>query len=569
MDDTSSPASHRRRRIVFQLTAVSLVIVSGLAGTGLARWLRCPPAKQTAAPAPPIFPKGLFDKWGKPDLVLILSAQQHGYMLPCGCSHPQVGGLERRYNFLQLVKQAGWPYVALDLGDLPQRRGPAGLPNQQGMIKYLYSMNALKAMNYTAVGFGEYEVNLGLSSALDEFALNESVPRVVMSNLINAKNNFPVQMETWKLAESKEAGLKVGITARVGPTVSQKIQKVAQGDANVRFDNKVDGLKDVWKSMEESKIDVPVLLYQGPVRLNGVKDKPSEAVGCAKAFPQFPIMLALSDEDEPPALPEEVTTKGGSKTLVITLGHKGKFIGVVGVFKTGNPANPCTFRYERVEMTEDFLTPKGAEKGHPIVDLMEAYTRDLKDQKYLEKYGQNSHTLQSLDEVKGLRNPGPVTYVGSDKCKKCHDHAYEVWQNSPHAHAYKTLTQAKRPGNRQFDPECIVCHTVGFSYRTGYVTEERTPDLKNVGCESCHGPASLHAANPDNAEWKKRINPWKYLPKDKRKDAMDQTCQKCHDIDNDVTWIHGAFEKKWEPRKIAHYTPKPADEEEEKKEEKK
>jgi hypothetical protein len=50
---------------------------------------------------------------------------------------------------------------------------------------------------------------------------------------------------------------------------------------------------------------------------------------------------------------------------------------------------------------------------------------------------------------------------------------------------------------------------------------------------------------------------------------MDQTCQKCHDIDNDVTWIHGGFEKKWEPRKIAHYTPKPADEEEEKKEEKK
>jgi hypothetical protein len=569
VDDTCSPASHRRRRIVFQLTAVSLVIVSGLAGTGLARWLRCPVAKQTAAPAAPIFPNRLFDKWGKPDLVLILSAQQHGYMLPCGCSHPQVGGLERRYNFLQLVKKAGWPYVAFDLGDLPQRRGPAGLPNQQGMIKYLYSMNALKAMNYTAVGFGEYEVNLGLSSALDEFALNESVPRVIMSNLINAKKNFPGQMKTWKLAESKEAGLKVGITARVGPTVSQKIQKVAQGDERVRFDNKVDGLKDVWKSMEEAKIDVPVLLYQGPVRLPGVKDKPSEAVGCAKAFPQFPIMLALSDEDEPPALPEEVTTKGGSKTLVITLGHKGKFIGVVGVFKTGNPANPCTFRYERVEMTEDFLTPKGEEKGHPIIDLMEAYTRDLKNQKYLEKYGQNSHALQSLDEVKGLGKPGPVTYVGSEACKKCHDDAYDIWLKSPHAHAYKTLTEAKRPGNRQYDPECIVCHTVGFGYRTGYVNEERTPHLKNVGCESCHGPASLHAANPTNVEWQKRINPWKYLPKAKRKDAMDQTCQKCHDIDNDVTWIHGGFEKKWEPKKIAHYTPKPADEEEEKKEEKK
>ncbi len=566
MDDTSCPASHRRRRIVFQLTAVSLVIVSGLAGTGLARWLRCPAAKQIAAPAPPIFPNHLFDKWGKPDLVLVLSAQQHGYMLPCGCSRPQVGGLERRYNFLQLVKKAGWPYIAFDVGDIPQQRGIAHLPNQQGMIKYVFSMRALKAMNYTAVGFGEYEVTLGLGNVLGEFALNEPSPRVVMSNLIDAENNFPEQTKTWQLAESKEAGLKVGITARVGPTVSEKIKKVAQGDAKVRFDNKIGSLNDVWKAMADAKIDIPVLLYQGPVRLPGIKDSPSEAVGCAKAFPQFPIILCLADEDEPPALPVEVSTRGGSKTLVITLGHKGKFIGVVGVYKTGNPANPCTFRYERVEMTEDFLTPAGQEKGHPIIDLMEEYTRDLKDKKYLELYGQNSHTLQSLDEVKGLRKPGPVTYVGSEKCKKCHDDAYDIWQHSPHAHAYKTLVEkATRPGNRQYDPECIVCHTVGFGYRTGYVNEERTPHLKNVGCESCHGPSSLHAANPDNAEWKKRINPWRHLPKAKRKDAIDQMCQKCHDIDNDVTWIHGGFEKKWKPKKIAHYTPKPAGEDEEKK----
>ncbi len=45
--------------------------------------------------------------------------------------------------------------------------------------------------------------------------------------------------------------------------------------------------------------------------------------------------------DEPPALAGGSHDQGGSKTLVITLGHKGKFIGVVGVYKTGNPANPC------------------------------------------------------------------------------------------------------------------------------------------------------------------------------------------------------------------------------------
>src|SRR5205085_9188058 len=115
-----------------------------------------------------------------PDLVLLVTGQQLGYLLPCGCSHPQVGGLERRYNLLQMIKAAGWPYVAVDLGDVAQRHAPADLPNQQALIKYLYSMRALKEMDYTAVSFGESEVHFGLSKLLEEFALNEPKPRVVV-----------------------------------------------------------------------------------------------------------------------------------------------------------------------------------------------------------------------------------------------------------------------------------------------------------------------------------------------------------------------------------------------------
>src|SRR5262245_61436935 len=67
----------------------------------------------------------LFREWPKPDFVLLLSGQQHGYVLPCGCSRPQYGGLERRYNFLKSLEQRGWPVVAVDLGDVPQTQAPA------------------------------------------------------------------------------------------------------------------------------------------------------------------------------------------------------------------------------------------------------------------------------------------------------------------------------------------------------------------------------------------------------------------------------------------------------------
>src|SRR5207244_102972 len=64
-------------------------------------------------------PQNLKD-WKNPELVLVLSGEMHGYLLPCGCSEPQYGGLERRYNFIQSLKKRGWPVVAADLGDLPQ-----------------------------------------------------------------------------------------------------------------------------------------------------------------------------------------------------------------------------------------------------------------------------------------------------------------------------------------------------------------------------------------------------------------------------------------------------------------
>ena len=59
-----------------------------------------------------------------------------GYLLPCGCSRPQFGGLERRFNLLAVLRQQGWPVAAFDLGDIPQREGPRKLANIQGKLKY-------------------------------------------------------------------------------------------------------------------------------------------------------------------------------------------------------------------------------------------------------------------------------------------------------------------------------------------------------------------------------------------------------------------------------------------------
>src|SRR5205823_3881658 len=101
-------------------------------------------------------------------------------------------------------------------------------------------------------------------------------------------------------------------------------------------------------------------------------------------------------------------------------------------------------------------------------------------------------------------------YVGSDRCAKCHEHAYQVWQKSKHSHAFETLvTKAKHPSLRQFDGECVKCHTVGFEHTSGFQAAAPAVNdkLKNVGCESCHGPASAHVKNTNNKEIRDLMNP--------------------------------------------------------------
>jgi hypothetical protein len=541
----------------FQLAALGLILVSALAGLGLAKFLK-PTSPQTnkAETEGKGIPARLFHDWPKPDFVVVMSAQQEGYVLPCGCSYPQVGGLERRYNFIQLLKtEKGWPVVPVDLGDVPQKRGPANLPNVQGLIKYRYSMMALKEMGYLAVGIGQNEAAGGwsLEKIEGEWALNNDRPAVLVGNLKDAENKFPA-LKPIETQTVPQANIKVGVTNIVGPTIAKSIP-----DPNVQFNPSAPSIREQLQKMQKENVDLPILLY------HGYATGKEEALRCAKAFPDFPIILALTEEDEPPAGPTSVDHDSGIRNYVFQLGPKGKYIGVLGVYRKG--AN-FTFRYQLVKMTTDYETPKEKEDAHPIVKLMEDYTRELKSKDYLKEYHQGNHPLQMMTPVPDLRNPGngvpQPQYIGTEVCKKCHEHAYDVWKASRHSHAYQTLVNAKHPSLRQYDGECIVCHTVGFGYKTGFSSETATPKLINVGCESCHGPGSLHAKNPENEVWRERMNlPWLAARKNgnvqTKNAAIEKFCVTCHDIDNDVTWVHeknrNPFLEKWEKGKIVHNNP--------------
>jgi hypothetical protein len=98
----------------------------------------------------------------------------------------------------------------------------------------------------------------------------------------------------------------------------------------------------------------------------------------------------------------------------------------------------------------------------------------------------------------------PLYVTGSEKCGECHGlqnigNQYDVWKQSRHAAAYKTLLTDKAtefaaknsliaPGE---NTQCLKCHTTAYSF--GILQKSDIPRYtidEGVGCESCHGAGS-------------------------------------------------------------------------------
>jgi hypothetical protein len=475
----------------------------------------------------------LFRAWPKPDLAILLSGEEHGYLQPCGCSRPQYGGLARRYNFIRTLKEKGWPVVPVDVGDIAQRSS-----SRQAIRKYKAAMEARLLMDYLAVGIGPHEINMPLFEALGNYALNNEKPRVLAANLIDRDKNFPGMVRAWEVSGGQKGAPKIGVVGVVGTSVADKVQ-----DPDVRLAPPEKVLPAALQDLHAQQAELLVLLFHGTLQ---------EAKAVAARFPQFHIVLHTTRQDEPAGQPEKV-----GNTLLIEVGWKGRYVGVVGAYRTGRPQQPFDLRYQLACMVEDYETPAGKDDTNPIHKLLDAYARDVRDNNYLAGVQQNKHEIQ-------VQYP-EARYVGSEKCKRCHEDAYKVWKTEieaedgmkkSHSHAFASLVQSKRPENRQFDPECVQCHVTGYGYLTGFRSEKETAVLKDVGCEVCHGPGSPHIKNNNDVKALKLMNPYKTAPKEteqqrqQRINGLHAFCQKCHDIDNDV---HFKISK-WE--KIAHPEPK-------------
>ncbi len=174
-------------------------------------------------------------------------------------------------------------------------------------------------------------------------------------------------------------------------------------------------------------------------------------------------LVCPSDSDEPRILGDP-----NGSPLVFSVGRFGRYVSRLQI---GIVDGKMKYGFSAVPVTENLPQEKS------LVELHKAYQQLVAGANLIEKYPR-------------FILPGGLEYAGSQSCKSCHEYEYEQWSQRVHAHAYATL---ERVGS-QFDPECAICHVVGLKYESGFVSEQMSEHLKNVGCENCHGPGSQHNA---------------------------------------------------------------------------
>jgi hypothetical protein len=122
---------------------------------------------------------------------------------------------------------------------------------------------------------------------------------------------------------------------------------------------------------------------------------------------------------------------------------------------------------------------------------------------------------------------GKAGYVGVEECEGCHAEAVAFWNQTRHAGAWETLERI----GKQFDYDCTSCHVTGWDQPGGATMAFNEP-LRDVQCEVCHGPGSLHAEAETEALAKKTIL---------REASSDLCATQCHTRDHSDTFELEAY----------------------------
>ena len=97
-------------------------------------------------------------------------------------------------------------------------------------------------------------------------------------------------------------------------------------------------------------------------------------------------------------------------------------------------------------------------------------------------------------------------YVGSDACRGCHEQEYNSFMKyAKKSKSYNSIERVKKGLTGEEIKGCYACHTTGYGKPGGFISIEKTPHLKNAGCEVCHGLGGVHIKTTNRQDIKRKM----------------------------------------------------------------
>jgi hypothetical protein len=401
------------------------------------------------------------------DLPIYFTCDTRGRLEPCGCFTGQYGGLTRLKSVLDGEAPSG--AVRVDIGDA------IGGREDYDLIQYRYLLGAYAAMKYDALNIGHREAQLS-AAQLRELGASSPVP-ILSANLLDKAARKPI-FEACRIVVRN--GYRVALLGVVDP---RGLGENLGAGLEVE-DMEVTLAREVPKV--RPKADLIVLL--------AFTDEETLA-RLAEQF--YEIEVILGGNVSQPA--QEL--KRRNRSLIYFVTNESRALGILQLRL--RPGAGLRVAANEIRLLRDDIPQDPA-----LSQMAQAYRDEVRRTRLRVDDPANA----AAESIPGVR--AAAGYAGSGRCVQCHKSAGEAWAKSGHARAFATLLERKADA----DPKCIGCHTTGFGALSGYRRQFGRDKLIDVGCESCHGPGSLHV---QQREGDKTIN-FTFRPLD----AGD--CKKCH-----------------------------------------
>ena len=238
---------------------------------------------QTEAPVTPTVavPDGPleFPAWPKPRVALLVTGEQEGYFEPCGCTANQLGGMNRRASLFDQLTSLGWPVRGVDVGTLSRRSA------RQSQIKFETTLQALRQMNYVAVGMGPEELRLDPGYLISQHVTDGELPLAFVSSNLTFYGSPDIGTPL-PLRIVDVDGFKIGITSVMSASRRKEVipDRTAEeaAAADIQWLDPTESLTKVEQQFASEAVQFRILLSQSSVE---------ESKSLAEKFPLFNLIV--------------------------------------------------------------------------------------------------------------------------------------------------------------------------------------------------------------------------------------------------------------------------------------